>query len=239
VGLITVDGAQIRRHPGALVTAAVAGLALTFTACGGGDDDAGADDQAAVDDREAGEAQATTDGSDTSGDAGSPVSDSAAGPGSDLSRESTDASSDLEREVTEALSDLDVETRDGDTVITVPDRVLFAFDEHELLPEAIPVLDDLVQAIDHFADAPVQVHGHTDAIGSDASNQTLSEQRAQAVVDHFTNAGIDPSRLHAQGFGESQPVAPNTYPDGSDNPDGRAQNRRVEIIIEGVDVSNR
>ena len=99
------------------------------------------------------------------------------------------------------------------------------------------MLDDLVLAIDYFTDAPVHVSGHTDSVGSEASNQTLSEQRAQAVVDYFTDAGIDPSRLHAQGFGETRPVAPNTHQDGADNPDGRAQNRRVEIVIEGVDLS--
>jgi outer membrane protein OmpA-like peptidoglycan-associated protein len=196
---------------------------LALSACGSGDDDTADAGRDTIDRSSAGSsANAATDDTDA---------------GSHLDRESTDASSDLEREVTEALSELDAETRAGDTVVTLPDRVLFAFNQHELLPEAMPVLDDLVQAIDYFADAPVQVNGHTDSVGSEATNQTLSEQRAQAVGDYFTDAGIDPSRLHAQGFGETQPVAPNTNDDGSDNPDGRAQNRRVEIIIEDVDLS--
>ena len=134
------------------------------------------------------------------------------------------------------MSELDAETRDGDTVVSLPDRVLFAFGSPELLPDAAPVLDDLVQAIDYFADAPVQVSGHTDAVGSAASNQALSEH-ARAVVDYFTDAGVDRSRLHSQGFGEAQPVVPNTHEDGSDDPEGRGQNRRVEIVLEGVDLA--
>jgi outer membrane protein OmpA-like peptidoglycan-associated protein len=202
---------------------------LALTACNSGGDDA---QGAHVDSTTDGDAVASADvgtGADSSNDAET---------GSQLDREDTDAASDLESEVTEALSDLDAETRDGDTVVTLPEQVLFGFGEHELLPEAVLVLDELVQAIDYFADAPVQVNGHTDAVGSDAANQTLSDRRAQAVLDYFTNAGVDPSRLHAQGFGETQPAVPNTHPDGSDDPDGRAENRRVEIIIQGVDLAN-
>lgn len=166
-----------------------------------------------------------------------PVDTGSTEPPSRIDRESTDASSDLEREVTETLSELDAETRDGDTVVTLPDRVLFPFGQYELLPDATQVLDNLVEAIDYFADAPVHVNGHTDAVDSDATNQTLSEQRAQAVVGYFTDAGVDPSRLDARGFGETQPVAPNTHDDGTDDPQGRAQNRRVEIIIEDIDLA--
>ncbi|HEY8545994.1 MAG TPA: OmpA family protein [Acidimicrobiales bacterium] len=150
----------------------------------------------------------------------------------------SDTSSELERRVSETLSELDVEQRGADTVVVLPDRVLFDFGEHDLRPEAIPVLDGLVEAMTLYADAPVKVHGHTDAIGSDAANQALSERRAGAVRDHFVDAGIDPARVHAQGFGETQPVAPNTHPDGSDDPEGRARNRRVEIVLEGVDAGS-
>ncbi|MGH9211714.1 MAG: OmpA family protein [Acidimicrobiales bacterium] len=194
------------------VAAAMLAASLALTACSsGGDDTEGANQDKTTDD---------------------------ADPGSQIEREGADAASDLESEITEALSELNAETRGGDTVVTLPERVLFAFGQHDLLPDAVSVLDELVQAIDYFAEAPVQVNGHTDAVGSDAANQTLSEQRAQAVADYFTDAGIDPSRLQTQGLGETQSAAPNTHPDGSDDPQGRAENRRVEIVIEGVDLAN-
>ncbi len=79
------------------------------------------------------------------------------------------------------------------------------------------------------AKGTITIEGHTDAIGDDPSNQTLSEARAasvQAALQERLGSGFT---FNAVGFGESRPVAPNTNPDGSDNPDGRAENRRVEI----------
>ena len=71
------------------------------------------------------------------------------------------------------------------------------------------------------------------AIGTDAYNQGLSERRARAVYDYLTGNGIDASRLVGpNGYGESRPIAPNTNPDGSDNPEGRAQNRRTELNVQ-------
>ena len=72
----------------------------------------------------------------------------------------------------------------------------------------------------------------TDSIGSAARNQRLSLERAENVVDALIAAlGIDDERLQAEGRGASEPIADNTNPDGSDNPDGRQLNRRVEIIV--------
>jgi outer membrane protein OmpA-like peptidoglycan-associated protein len=160
-------------------------------------------------------------------------SGSAAGaPPSGLESGSQDASSDLAQEASDALSQLDAEERDGNTVVTLPEQVLFAFGEHDLLPDASATLDRLAEAVAYLEDAPVQVNGHTDGVGSDASNQTLSEQRAQAVTDHLIEAGVDTERITTQGLGESEPVASN------DTDDGRAQNRRVEVIIEGVDPAD-
>lgn len=155
--------------------------------------------------------------------------------GTDLDSSQSGAATDIERQVSETLSDLDAEVVEGDTVIALPEEVLFDFDQSELRPDAPATLDRIAQAIVFFADAPVQVAGHTDSRGSDTYNQQLSEQRAQPVVDYLVGAGVDTARTTAQGFGETQPVAPNENSDGSDNPDGRAQNRRVEIVIEGVD----
>lgn len=113
--------------------------------------------------------------------------------------------------------------------------VLFDFGSATLRADATPVLDRLAQIVTAYPDAPVRISGHTDAIGDDASNQVLSEQRAAAVRDVLVQAhGVDPVRLTVQGFGEGQAVAPNARPDGSDDPEGRARNRRVEVLVVGA-----
>lgn len=74
-------------------------------------------------------------------------------------------------------------------------------------------------------DLRISIEGHTDSDGDDAFNKQLSERRAESVKAHLVEAyGIDPSRLETAGFGESKPVAPN------DTPEGRQQNRRVELV---------
>jgi outer membrane protein OmpA-like peptidoglycan-associated protein len=76
----------------------------------------------------------------------------------------------------------------------------------------------------------VQVDGHTDAVGEDAANLELSTRRAEAVKRWLsTEGGVAESRIRTTGYGESAPVAQNTTPSGADDPDGRAQNRRVVI----------
>jgi outer membrane protein OmpA-like peptidoglycan-associated protein len=104
--------------------------------------------------------------------------------------------------------------------------VTFDFDRAALQPAALPVLDE---AATQLADAPaarVAVVGHTDAIGTDDYNQRLSERRARAVADYLVARGIDVARLDVAGRGENEPVADNS------NPDGRAQNRRVELHVQ-------
>ena len=76
----------------------------------------------------------------------------------------------------------------------------------------------------------VQVQGHTDSVSDDASNQTLSEQRAKAVTEALTSNGVTAS-IESVGYGETKPVAPNENSDGSDNPAGRRLNRRVEVFV--------
>lgn len=118
--------------------------------------------------------------------------------------------------------------------VAVPSDVLFAFGSAELTADARVALDEVVATL---ADAPagtVTVVGHTDSIGDDASNQTLSEQRAAAVRAYLEPAvGRSDLTFDVQGRGESEPVAPNQT-GGQDNPDGRRQNRRVEITVPGV-----
>jgi outer membrane protein OmpA-like peptidoglycan-associated protein len=107
---------------------------------------------------------------------------------------------------------------------------LFDFDRAELRPEAGPALAELAQHI-AAADKAVMIEGHTDAIGTESYNQTLSERRAVAVRIALAGRGLPAARLNVRGFGKSRPVAANQRPDGSDDPDGRQHNRRVEVVI--------
>lgn len=121
----------------------------------------------------------------------------------------------------------------------LPSDVLFAFGSAQLSPVAKAALAALRNRVEAESGS-VTVNGHTDSIGDNASNERLSQQRA-AAVDQALRAGLGGEFSYAdKGHGESEPVAPNTLPDGSDNPDGRAQNRRVEVEIKsGTQVKER
>lgn len=218
------DRRRPRRHPGVapVVMALAAGLVLG--ACNTGSEREPIDSASA---------RSTT----ADGDGSSRTTGGSGGAASSFDRTASESRSDLERRVSDTLSDLAAEVHDGDTVVTLPDTVLFDFDEAELRPDAAEVLDRLVEVIEYAEGAPVRVEGHTDSVGSPAHNQQLSERRARAVVDHLVAAGVDPARLTATGHADTRPVAPNTHDDGSDDPEGRARNRRVEIVIEGLDMS--
>ncbi|HEX4870970.1 MAG TPA: OmpA family protein [Nevskiaceae bacterium] len=103
--------------------------------------------------------------------------------------------------------------------------VTFDFDKATLTANARTLLDDVVAALQAAAEIKVEVGGHTDARGSEAYNQRLSEQRAQAVLDYLVAAGIDAGRLSAAGYGEGSPVADN------ETDEGRELNRRVELKV--------
>jgi OOP family OmpA-OmpF porin len=111
--------------------------------------------------------------------------------------------------------------------------VNFDFDKSTLRPDAVAILNEAIEVLKKYPELKVEVAGHTDSIGTDAYNQKLSERRAKAVYDYLTSNGIDAGRLVGpHGYGESRPIAPNTNPDGSDNPEGRAQNRRTELNVQ-------
>lgn len=79
----------------------------------------------------------------------------------------------------------------------------------------------------------VEIASHTDSVSSDEFNLKLSQKRAESVVKYLISKGIEKERLVAKGYGESKPIAPNTNPDGTDNPEGRQKNRRTEFRIIG------
>ena len=128
------------------------------------------------------------------------------------------------------VSALGGEMRDNEIYVPLPADTLFDFDKAEVLPGAEANLSTLAELIGK-TEGPVRLVGHTDAKGDDAYNQALSERRAAAVQAWLQAHGVADGRLQAQGRGASEPVAPNQRPDGRDNPDGRAKNRRVEAII--------
>jgi len=103
--------------------------------------------------------------------------------------------------------------------------VHFDFDKATLKPEAMVVLNKAAALLQEHERVVVEVAGHTDSIGTDAYNQKLSERRAIAVKDYLNSKGVKASRLTAKGYGESMPVASN------DTDAGRAENRRVELIV--------
>ena len=116
------------------------------------------------------------------------------------------------------------------TVITLEDGVLFDFGKSDIRPEAAQTLKSLAGVLNNAKVPAAHIYGHTDSISDEAFNLQLSQERADAVSAELKKDGVS-AMLDATGYGESKPVAPNENADGSDNPAGRALNRRVEIFI--------
>ncbi len=134
--------------------------------------------------------------------------------------------------LTATLKDLGAKVTEQEIRIELAADVLFDFDKADIRPEAVPSLQKVGQVIDGYPAVPVLIEGYTDAKGSDSYNRTLSEKRAASVKGWLVrNGGVAAGRITAYGRGETKPVAPNTKPDGSDDPEGRKKNRRVEITV--------
>jgi outer membrane protein OmpA-like peptidoglycan-associated protein len=129
------------------------------------------------------------------------------------------------------VADLEVKETDTEVRIELAADVLFDFDKATLQPAAEEALAKAAGIIRDKGTGPVRIEGHTDSKGDDAYNQRLSERRADSVRQWFVRHGLDGVRFSSRGFGETQPIASNTKPDGSDDPEGRQRNRRVEIVI--------
>ncbi|TVR78996.1 MAG: hypothetical protein EA412_07130 [Chitinophagaceae bacterium] len=110
-------------------------------------------------------------------------------------------------------------------------NIYFEYNEYELNETSKEVLDELYELLKENPDLKVELSSHTDNIGSDAFNQSLSQKRAESCVNYLLDSGIDKDRLIPKGYGSEHPVAPNQLEDGSDNPDGRKMNRRTEFKI--------
>ncbi|WP_036595355.1 OmpA family protein [Ottowia thiooxydans] len=114
--------------------------------------------------------------------------------------------------------------------IDLPADVLFDFDKFELRADAGSSLDQAAELIQGYPAAPLLVRGHTDAKGSDAYNDRLSQRRALTVALALQER--TGRKAATQGLGRREPVAANQTKDGKDNPEGRQLNRRVQILIE-------
>jgi len=109
--------------------------------------------------------------------------------------------------------------------VTFPDGLLFPFDSDQLRPEARDNLTSLARSLVQYPNTTVLIVGHTDSVGAEAYNQSLSERRARSAANYLVQGGIASSRLNPVGAGENEPIASN------DTDAGRNQNRRVEIAI--------
>ncbi|ARS27473.1 OmpA family protein [Sphingomonas sp. KC8] len=132
-----------------------------------------------------------------------------------------------ERELREKTAGTGVEVkREGDEILlNIPSGITFATNSYTIEPHFRSTLDQVAQTLASYNQTYVDVYGHTDSSGNDAINIPLSENRAKSVADYLSTRGVNRARIGTQGFGASQPIASNA------TPDGRAQNRRVEIKI--------
>ncbi len=105
------------------------------------------------------------------------------------------------------------------------DNIYFDSGSATIKRESYAILNEVVEILKANPNAKILIAGHTDSDGSEAYNQTLSEQRAQAVFDYLVEHGISADRLSTVGYGESRPVAPNT------SPENKAKNRRIEFVV--------
>jgi outer membrane protein OmpA-like peptidoglycan-associated protein len=134
--------------------------------------------------------------------------------------------------LTGAVSDFAVERTATETRVLLAADTLFAFHEATLTPEAQANLTRTAEVVRQGGAGEVRVLGHTDAKGEDAYNDRLSRARADAVASWLrTQPGLNERTIVAEGRGEREPVAPNAAPDGSDDPAGRAKNRRVVVVV--------
>ena len=108
--------------------------------------------------------------------------------------------------------------------ILLDKKIEFETSKSAILPSSTPVLEEVLSVLKKAPQLSVSINGHTDNSGDPAANRVLSQQRAQAVVDWLAKSGVAANRMKAAGFGPDKPIATNA------TPEGRAQNRRVEII---------
>ena len=138
------------------------------------------------------------------------------------------------QDLQQALTTLNAEILDQEIRISLSADLLFDFDEYQVKPDADAELRTLATVLRETHSPRVRIVGHTDAMGDDAYNQRLSQQRAESIKRWLLGPGELGTDvvIETSGQGEREPVAPNSNIDGSDNAAGRALNRRVELVIQ-------
>ncbi len=117
--------------------------------------------------------------------------------------------------------------REGNTVhLVMPGNITFETAQFNIRAQFLPVLDSVVEVLREFKKTSITVSGHTDSRGGADYNQTLSENRASSVKSYLVDQGVSSGRVHSVGYGKRYPIASN------DTPQGREQNRRVELKLE-------
>jgi len=130
------------------------------------------------------------------------------------------------------VQDLQMKETETEITIDLAADILFDFDKAIIKPKAQQALQQAASVIREKAQGTVRIDGYTDAKGSDAYNLRLSDRRARAVKQWLvTKEGLGNVTFVPHGYGEANPVAPNTKPDGTDDPEGRQKNRRVQITL--------
>ena len=149
----------------------------------------------------------------------------------DQLRTAQPAGADADKRAAQAAADLaafaSVKQEARGMVITLSGSILFASNQSVLLPSAQVKLNDVATSLtQQDADSKITVEGHTDSQGTPEYNQDLSQRRAQSVRDYLVSRGMAADRVTAEGFGLTRPIADNS------SPEGRANNRRVEIVVQ-------
>ena len=113
----------------------------------------------------------------------------------------------------------------------VLENIYYDFNKWDIRADAAVELDKLTDILNDNPGISIELSSHTDSVANDAYNQRLSQRRAESAVRYIVASGIESNRITAKGYGESMPIARNTNPDGTDNPEGRQQNRRTEFKV--------
>jgi outer membrane protein OmpA-like peptidoglycan-associated protein len=135
---------------------------------------------------------------------------------------------DKQQQALEEIEDVEVERLDEETLrVNFDSDILFAIDSAVLSPASKASLDDFAEVMRAYPQTAILIQGYTDSSGSEEYNLRLSERRAESVYRHLALREVEQGRMAAIGYGEGYPVADNA------TPEGRAQNRRVSILVKG------
>ena len=121
----------------------------------------------------------------------------------------------------------------------VLENIYYDFAKWDIRADAAVELDKLVDILYDNPEISIELSSHTDSVDTESYNQRLSQRRAESAVSYIIEAGIDKDRMTAKGYGEAIPIARNTNPDGTDNPEGRQKNRRTEFKVTRIDKTQQ